>query len=80
MAGSLDRSFRMNSTSIRLTSLSDAESDSHRISLRIVKIPPLFPRKVPLDEATVPAPQVVDRVGQVHADEDLPVRIRDLVR
>jgi hypothetical protein len=51
MAGSLERSVRMNSTSIRLTSVSDAESDSHRISLRNREIPPLLSCEVPHNEA-----------------------------
>jgi hypothetical protein len=57
----------MNSTSIDLTALRDADADSHRAPMVDSEITPLDPCKVPLNEPIVRAPEVAERVGQIHA-------------
>ena len=65
----------MNATSFAATSRSVAGPDDQRISRRTVKsIVALFAREVSRDEIAVGAAKVVDVVGEILPDVDLPVR------
>ena len=69
----------MSSTSLRLTSVSAAVSDSHRISLRIVKSRRWSRVKSRSICLLSTLPKQVSVFGQVFANVDLLIRIGDLV-
>jgi hypothetical protein len=61
----------MYSASFLLTSLSEAVSDR--------EVSPLLPSEVSLNESAVGAAKIIERVRQILADVNLPVRVRDFV-